>query len=273
MGAAGSLPKNSANRKPNIWVGSITIAALFLFFVFFMSAPTPNLVPKSQKPAVSALALTLPVAMGYIPLGTVFGFLFVQAGAAWWVAVAASVFVYAGAAQYMMIPMLAAGLSVGSIALATAVVNMRHVFYGLSLLNKIPQKTLFKWYLIFGLTDETYSLITTMPDESSPSTMAWVALINQGWWVLGTVMGALIGVQATSRLEGLDFALVALFCVLAVEQWRSRKSSAPLWVALASYAMAYPLFPSHAMVVSIGLSVAAAVFLQRKVSAQQGVAP
>ena len=86
-------------------------------------------------------------------------------------------------------------------------------------------------------------------------------------------MGALIGAQASSGLEGLDFALVALFCVLAVEQWRSRKSSAPLWVALASYAMAYPLLPSHAMVVSIGLSVAAAVFLQRKNLTQEGVAP
>ncbi|TRZ66434.1 MAG: branched-chain amino acid ABC transporter permease [Comamonadaceae bacterium] len=229
-----------------------------------MPAPSPNLVPQSQKPTVSALALTLPVAMGYIPLGTVFGFLFVQAGGAWWLAVAASIFVYAGAAQYMMIPMLAAGMSVGSIALATAIVNMRHVFYGLSLLNKMPQNPFLKWYLIFGLTDETYSLVTTMPQDCEPKKMVWVALINQGWWVLGTLMGALIGVQASSQLVGLDFALVALFCVLAVEQWRSRKSSAPLWVALASYAMAYPLLPSHAMVVAIGLSVAAAVFLQRK---------
>ena len=83
-------------------------------------------------------------------------------------------------------------------------------------------------------------------------------------------MGALIGAQASSQLVGLDFALVALFCVLAVEQWRSRKSSAPLWVALASYAVAYLLSPSHAMVVSIGLSVATAVFLQRKNSKYQG---
>jgi 4-azaleucine resistance transporter AzlC len=164
-------------------------------------------------------------------------------------------------------------MSVGSIALATVIVNMRHVFYGLSLLNQMPQNPFLKWYLIFGLTDETYSLVTTMPQDCEPKKMVWVALINQGWWVLGTLMGALIGAQASSQLVGLDFALVALFCVLAVEQWRSRKSSAPLWVALASYAMAYPLLPSHAMVVSIGLSVAAAVFLQRKNSIQEGVAP
>ena len=162
-----------------------------------MPVLSPRPAPLPPVPTVSALALTLPVAMGYIPLGTVFGFLFVQAGAQWWLAVAASVVVYAGAAQYMMIPMLAAGMSVGSIALATAVVNLRHVFYGLSLLHTMPQNPLLKWYLIFGLTDETYSLVTTMPDNSDPKRMAAVALINQGWWVLGTLVGALIGVQAT----------------------------------------------------------------------------
>ena len=74
------------------------------------------------------LALSVPVAMGYVPLGTVFGFLFVQAGAPWWLALLASLVVFAGAAQFMMIPMLAAGLPVASIALATLVVNLRHVF-------------------------------------------------------------------------------------------------------------------------------------------------
>jgi len=72
--------------------------------------------------SISALALTAPVAMGYIPLGTVFGFLFVQAGGAWWLAICSSLLVYAGAAQYMMIPLLAAGMSTASIALATAMI-------------------------------------------------------------------------------------------------------------------------------------------------------
>lgn len=218
-----------------------------------------------QKPAsnrLSALALTAPVAMGYIPLGTVFGFLFVQAGGEWWLAVCASLFVFAGAAQYMMIPMLAAGMSVGTIALATLIVNSRHVFYGLSLLHRLPQRRLQRWYLIFGLTDETYSVITTLPAGTSDNKMVLVALLNQGWWLLGTLLGAVLGVQAKLNLAGLDFALVALFCVLTVEQWRARKSAAPLWVALLAFAVAYPLSAQHAMVISIGLSVAAAILLQ-----------
>jgi len=203
----------------------------------------------------------MPVAMGYIPLGTVFGFLFVQAGGEWWLAVCASLLVYAGAAQYMMIPMLAAGMSVGTIALATLIVNSRHVFYGLSLLQRLPQRRLPRWYLIFGLTDETYSVITTLPAHTRDNQMVLVALLNQGWWLLGTLLGAVLGVQAKLNLAGLDFALVALFCVLTVEQWRARKSAAPLWVALLAFAVAYPLSSQHAMVISIGLSVAAAILL------------
>ena len=85
--------------------------------------------------------------------------------------------------------------------------------------------------------------------------MARVALLNQGWWVLGTVIGAVIGAQAQVPLVGLDFALTALFAVLTVEQWRSNKSAVPLWVALAAYAGAYAVWPRHALVIAIGLSV------------------
>ncbi|AZP12506.1 AzlC family ABC transporter permease [Undibacterium parvum] len=208
----------------------------------------------------SVLTLTTPVAMGYIPLGMVFGFLFVQAGAAWWLAVLTSLFVYAGAAQYMMIPMLAAGLPLATIALATLIVNLRHMFYGLSLLNKLPQKKLLRWYMIFALTDETYSVLTTLPVGTSDRQMALLALLNQSWWVLGTLLGALIGAQAQITLAGLDFVLAALFAVLTVEQWRSKQSPAPLWVALAAYAVAYLLAPKHALVISIALSIVAGLF-------------
>jgi len=222
--------------------------------------PIPANDPGTER--FSVLSLTAPVAMGYIPLGTVFGFLFVQAGAQWWLAILASLFVYAGAAQYMMIPMIAAGLSVGTIAVATLIVNLRHVFYGLSLLDKLPQKQLPRWYMIFALTDETYSVLTTIPDTTSDKNKVLIALLNHFWWVLGTVIGALIGAQAHIALVGLDFVLAALFAVLTVEQWRTKKSPAPLWVALAAYTVAYFLAPKHALVISIALSIAAGMVWQ-----------
>lgn len=218
----------------------------------------------SNRTHLSVLSLTTPVAMGYIPLGTVFGFLFVQTGAPWWLAILASLFVFAGAAQYMMIPMIVAGLSVGSIALATLIVNLRHLFYGLSLLDRFPRQKWLRWYMVFALTDETYSVLTTIPESASHKEMALVALLNHGWWVLGTAIGALIGAQAQVTLAGLDFVLAALFAVLTVEQWRTRKSSAPFWVALAAYAVAYSLAAKHALVISIALSIAAGVLWQAR---------
>lgn len=218
----------------------------------------------SPATPLPVLSLTAPVAMGYIPLGMVFGFLFVQAGAAWWLAILSSVLVFAGAAQYMMIPMIASGVPIGAIALATLVVNLRHVFYGLSLLHTLPRQRILRWYMIFALTDETYSVLTTIPKTTSDRNKALVALLNQSWWVLGTTIGAALGAQVQIALAGLDFVLAALFAVLTVEQWRTRKSAAPLWVALAAYAIAFPLAAKHALVIAIVFSLLAGLLWRHK---------
>ena len=201
----------------------------------------------------------MPVAMGSIPLGIVFGFLFVQAGAAWWLASLASLLIYAGAAQYMMVPMIVTGMPVSAIALATLIVNARHVFYGLSLLDRLPQQKRLRWYIVFALTDETYSVLTTLPATSTARQMTLIALLNHGWWVLGSTLGAIIGAQAKIELVGLDFVLAALFAVLTVEQRRSRHSAAPLWVALFAYLVAWSLAAKHALVIAILLSILVAV--------------
>ena len=156
------------------------------------------------------------------------------------------------------------GSARGTIALATMVVNLRHVFYGLSLLKQLPNGKLLRWYLAFGLTDETYSVLTTMPVSTSHRQMALVALLNQVWWVLGTTAGVLIGARAQVSLAGLDFVLAALFAVLAVEQWRTKHSAAPVWVALIAYAVAYLLAAKHALVISISLSIVAGFVLQSR---------
>ena len=224
-------------------------------------APAPR--PASRSGRLSALALTAPVAMGYVPLGAVFGFLFVQAGAPWWLALLSSLLVYAGAAQYMMIPMLVGGVPVGTIALATFVVNLRHAFYGLSLLNRFPRRGPLRWLMIFQLTDETYSVLTTLPAGTPPAQMAWLSALNQAWWVGGTALGALVGAQMRFPLAGLDFVLAALFAVLVVEQWRSRGDSRPLWIALAAYALASALAPAHALAIAIALCLLAGLLVER----------
>jgi len=195
--------------------------------------------------------LSIPVAVGYVPLGMVFGFLFVQAGGAWWLAMAVSAFVYAGALQFAMIPMLVAGLPIISIALAALVINLRHVFYGLSLLDDPPAGRLARLYLMFALTDETYSLLTSAKPKPVASQRVVLAAMNQGWWLLGTLLGAALGTQLPVSLQGLDFALTALFAVLTVEQWRAHRSVMPIAVALASYALMTWLMPAHGLVWAI----------------------
>lgn len=205
--------------------------------------------------------MSLPVAMGYVPLGMVFGFLFVQAGGAWYMALAASLLVYAGASQFAMIPMLAAGLPVASLALAALVINLRHAFYGLSLLNDQPASRLTRWYLIFALTDETYSLVTTLKPRPTPEQMALLAGVNQCWWVIGTLLGAVLGTQLPVSLTGLDFALAALFGVLAVEQWRATRAWLPLVIAPISYALMIWWWPGQALLLAMAVCVVVSVLL------------
>jgi 4-azaleucine resistance transporter AzlC len=164
----------------------------------------------------------------------------------------------------MMIPLVTGGIPVATIAFATLVVNLRHAFYGLSLLHRLPAGRLQRWYVIFGLTDETYSVLTTLPESGSRGRMTLIVLLNHVWWVSGSAIGALIGARAQINLVGLDFALVALFAVLVVEQWRTSRNPAPLLVALASYGLAHFFFAAQALIVSILLSTLAGLVCHGK---------
>ncbi|MBC2768363.1 AzlC family ABC transporter permease [Pusillimonas minor] len=216
----------------------------------------------ARHTAPTLAELTTPVAMGYIPLGIVFGFLFVEAGGSPWLAIAASVWVYAGAAQFMMVPMLAAGLPLGAIALATLVVNLRHVFYGISLLKAVPLAGWRRWYCIFALTDETYAVLTALPEHLRGQKMVLLSALNQLWWVGGTALGVWAGSVVRLDLTGLDFVLAALFAVLAIEQWRAKRLVWPVWVAVLGYGVGYAIAPDQALVIAIGLSVLAGALVK-----------
>ncbi len=214
--------------------------------------------------ALSVWSLSLPVAMGYVPLGAVFGFLLVKAGGAWWLAPLASLLVFAGAAQFMVIPMLVGGASIGSIAFATLVLNLRHVFYGLSLLDRMPKRWPARLYTIWALTDENYSVLTTLPADTPERDRLRVIALDHGWWIGGSTLGALAGLQVPAALEGIEFALTALFAVLAVEQWRKGRSLLPFAVAAFAYAAAAVLAPAHALVASLAACGLAGLLLARR---------
>ena len=133
-----------------------------------------------------------PVMFGYVPLGMAFGVLFQSLGYHWLFAPLAGVIIYAGSAQFMAVGLLAAGVSYAEAFIATLVLNSRHIFYGLSVMSRYPKRGLTRWYLIFGLTDETYSLITAQPPTSSGGAryFAYLTGLNQSYWVIGCALGA-----------------------------------------------------------------------------------
>ncbi|MCW8945709.1 MAG: AzlC family ABC transporter permease [Sedimenticola sp.] len=207
----------------------------------------------------AAFRASLPVMFGYVPLGMAFGILFQNLGYDWFYAPLMGLTVYAGAAQFMAVGLLAAQASLFEVAVSTFILNSRHMFFGVSLLGRYRAKGLKKLYLIFGLTDETYSLITsTQPPVGHDEQDYYVALtgLNQGYWVTGCALGALFGANVQFDTTGMDFALTALFMVLMLDQWKKLREPYPFVVALICGFSALLFFPEQMLLVSIGLSIA-----------------
>ena len=175
---------------------------------------------------------SLPVAMGYLPAGIAFGVLAQVAGIPIWATIMLSIVLYAGAAQYACLPMLSAGLPIGSIATNIAAINLRHVFYGMPLLEYLPKNKIAKTYCLFALTDETFSVMTSLPNESRQSLILPISLFNQSWWIIASTAGVMIGSTLSDLIPNLDFALVCLFAILAYEQYQSIKRYFPIGIAV-----------------------------------------
>jgi len=218
---------------------------------------------KNHRPGTGALkpafAASVPVLLGYITIGIAFGLLLVKSGQPWWIATVMSLFVYAGAAQFMAVGLLASGTGIAQMAVLTLVINARHMVYGLSLLDRFAPCKRFKAYLVFALTDETYGILTTVAppagassDRDRESFYAAVSALDQAYWVIGSTIGALIGGIIPFDTKGVDFALTALFIVLLVEQMRAVRKAAPYLVATVATGGALLLVgPANFLVVAI----------------------
>jgi len=203
--------------------------------------------------------LTLPILFGYLPLGTAFGVLFAtQLDYAWWIAPLMGVVIYAGAGQILAVSLLAANAGLMEVAVAMFVLNARHLFYGLSLLGQFQGAGWRKAYLIFGLTDETYSLLTSRPrgsDRQSEQQLDFrITLFNQLYWVAGCTLGGLLGEWVAFDSTGIEFALVALFIVLTIEQLKSLGDSFPVWCGALAAGIAMLLVPTtHQLIAGIAI--------------------
>jgi 4-azaleucine resistance transporter AzlC len=225
-----------------------------------MPSLTEDRLPTGSRPALGpAFRASIPVLLGYLTIGLAFGLLLVRSGQPWWLAPVMSAIVYAGAAQFMAVGLLASGTSIAEIAALTFVINARHMVYGLSLLDRFAPCRRFKAYLVFALTDETYGILTTVapPDGvDHESFYATVSALDQSYWVIGSTLGALIGGSLPFDTKGIDFALTSLFIVLLVEQIRVVRRPAPYLVATAATALAFLLVgPANLLIVAILASI------------------
>ena len=182
-----------------------------------------------------AFPITIPIMLGYVPLGIGFGLIMANAGynALW--ALLSSVTIYSGTGQYMAAGFLAAGAPLLEIVLIIVIMNSRMMFYGLSFIDRFNGMGLRKWYMIFSLTDETYAILCTIraPEGiDEKKFMFCISMMNQSYWVLGGVIGALCGTLIRIDTTGVDFILTALFVVLCMDQWKKYRTHQPFWIGL-----------------------------------------
>lgn len=214
-----------------------------------------------------AFPYTIPVLTGYLFIGIAFGVMYAEKGySAWWT-VLMSLLVYAGSGQYLAVNFFVPGISFLQVIFMTLMVNIRHVFYGLSLLerfNKIGKK---RWYMIFGLTDETYSLLCTakVPKEVEEEKFLFaISALDQSYWVIGSAIGGILKSVLPFNAEGIEFAMTALFVVIFIEQWLERKNRLPAVIGAGSALLCLQIFGSGSFVFPTMILSILILFASRK---------
>ena len=210
---------------------------------------------------------SLPIMAGYLALGIGYGVLLQSKGYSFWWAILMSVTMFAGSGQYAGVDFMASGASLLSTAFMTLIINCRHFFYGVSLLEKYRGTCIVNPYLIFGLTDETYSITatSTLDDDISPKHYYFfLTALNHSYWITGCVLGAVLGMFLPFSSEGVDFAMTALFIVIMTDQWLNTKEHLPAILGAATTLACLLLFGAQYFIVPALFFIAAEMMLFRK---------
>jgi len=218
--------------------------------------------------AVKAAFLdTVPIMTGYLFLGFGFGILMYQNGYGLLWSLAMSLFIYAGSMQYMAVSLLTGGARLLATALTPLVVNARHLFYGISMVDIYKGTGRKKPYLIFALTDETYSLVSAnqIPEGISRHGYCFlVSLFDHFYWISGTALGAAAGSILPVNLEGIEFVLTALFVTIFVEQWLSVQDHRPAITGVFSTLICLLIFGQEIFLIPSMAVIALQLTIMRK---------
>jgi len=220
-----------------------------------------------KKAFKAAFPLTMPVFAGYLVLGMGFGILLSSKGYSFLWALVMSLTIYGGSAQYVAVDLLSGGASLISTALLTFMVNARYLFYGVSMIEKYKHIGKTKPYLIFGLTDETYSLVCTTEAPEAVDRQKfffYITILDQFYWVLGSVIGAIAGSTISFNTEGVDFAMTALFVVIFIDQWLSHNDHRPAIIGLVSTIACLVVFGADNFLIPAMIVISAVLLIMRK---------
>jgi len=215
-----------------------------------------------KKNIERAFIKSLPVMAGYIVLGIGFGILLKKAGYGLFWSFLMGLTIYAGSMQYVAVSLLTSGASLISVALTTLMVNARHLFYGISMIDKYEGAGNKKPYLIFALTDETYSILCSddIPEGVDRHGYSFfVSLFNQCYWVFGCVLGSLLGTIVTFDTAGIEFSMTALFVTVFVEQWLTTKNHLPAIVGLVCSIICLVIFGAESFLIPTMITITLAL--------------
>ena len=230
-----------------------------------------------RRSLAAAFPVTVPVLMGYLAIGIAFGLMLQEIGYNFIWAFFMSLTIYAGSGQYLGVSLLASAATLGTVAVMTLLINFRHLVYGLSMLEKFRGMGLRKFYMIFSLTDETYALLssTQAPIGVDPKNFYFaIALLDQSYWILGSVIGAVAGALLPIDTTGIDFAMTALFVVIAVDQWRAYKRHLPALLGGAVTIVSLALVgPENMLLPALGVIVLVLLILRSGWTAMPVPAP
>jgi len=214
----------------------------------------------------AAFPYTIPVLTGYIFLGVAYGILLRSKGyGALW-AFFMSLFIYAGSMQFVAVGLMAGGFAPVQALLLTLMVNARHIFYSIAMLEGFRGLRREKPYMIFALTDETFSLLCSVspPADVPPNAFRLcVAALNHAYWVTGSVLGALTGSAFSMNIRGIEFVMTSLFVVIFLQQWQTRKGHAPALIGLGAAAACLVLFGAEQFILPTMAALVGLLLLTR----------
>ena len=215
----------------------------------------------------AAFPLTIPILAGFLFLGLTCGIFAESLGLAWWMPTAMSIIIFAGSAEFTVASMLTGAFNPLQAFLVVLVVNARHLFYGLSMLERFQGMGRKRGYLIYAMCDETFSITyaTRAPkDVDEGWFMFFISLLNQSYWVLGCTLGGIFGSVLNVDIKGISFAMTALFVVIFLDQWMKDENHLSAVVGVAASFAALLAFGADGFIIPAMIAILVVMTLLRR---------